>query len=166
MKRVLTLVLAVTLLLCGCGKKQPEPQKQEENTAPTGLVLNNVTIQVGEELTATQKEALGQPSEIQEFPSCISGATDHKYIYSEFTLQAYPQDDAEILQIVELLTNTYATEKGIKVGDTTEAVKEAYGEPDLEEKFYMDYNLTDTIVLSFELKDGVVTKIVYTDNIE
>ncbi len=167
MKRILALALAALFLLTGCGgKDKKEPQKQEENTAYDGIVLGDVTVHLGEELTDAQKETLGNPVETQEFPSCISGATDTKYVYNDFSLQVYPHEDTQRLQIVELLTNTYATEKGVRVGDTAEAVKKAYGEPIDEAKFYIDYALTESITLSFELKDGVVEKIVYTDNVE
>lgn len=167
MKRMLALALAALLLLTGCGgKKTDTPAKQEETTTYTGIALGDVTVRLGEALTAEQREKLGSPMETQQFPSCISGATDTKYVYSEFALQVYPQEDAEILQIVELLSDTYATEKGVKVGDTAEAVKQAYGDAIDESKFYIDYALTETITLSFELKDGIVKKIVYTAAVE
>lgn len=158
MKRIFALALAVTLLLCGCGKSTDNNDKG--GNAAT-VKLGDVSLTVGAAFTAQQKDALGEPVSTEEAPSCHFDGMDTVYTYTGYSLQTYRQDDADILCVITIEDAAYPTDKGIKVGDTATAVTEAYGEAAEQTKYYVVYDLTEEVSLTFQLKDDAVTTILY-----
>ncbi len=160
MKRIFALALALTLLLCGCGDNQPTDTKKPEYAAK-GIDLGDVTLLIGGRLTDEDKDALGDPISTSEAPSCLYAGFDIIYEYEGFTLQTNQQSEDEIVCIITVEDANYPTSKGIKVGDTAEAVIDAYGEPTDESDYYLVYETQDNYDLSFSLEDGRVSVIEY-----
>lgn len=161
MKRIFAMMLVLSLLLCGCGNK---PAENTDQIGTAGVVtLGNVTVQVGGELNATQKTDLGTPIEVYEAPSCHYEGMDTVYTYDGYTLQTYRKGTVDILCMVILESAAYATDKGIRVGDTLDAVIAAYGECTEETKYYVTYVLSPSITLTFSLTDNTVTAIEYAE---
>ncbi len=108
-------------------------------------------------------EALGAPSETFEAPSCAFDGTSYTYTYAGFTLETYPDPDSGKNKVyaVTLTDGSVQTAEGVKVGDSTEAVTAACGEPDNETAAYMMYK-GDGVALQFFLEGDAVTSIVYT----
>lgn len=161
MKRIFALTLAVTLLLCGCGKSADNNDKGGDNAA--AVTLGEVTLTVGGTLTADQKTALGEPTSVSEAPSCHYEGMDTVYVYDGFSVQTYRNGDADAIAVITVESDAYPTAKGIKVGDTAEAVAKAYGDPVEETKYYAVYNPTDKVTLTFELDNDTVAVILYEE---
>lgn len=165
MKRILALALAAVLLLSGCGaNKTGGDTKIPENTK--GIVLGDVNLLIGGRLTDEDKETLGDPISTSEAPSCMYSGFDIIYEYDGFTLQTNQQSEDEIVCIITVEDSKYPTAKGIKVGDTADAVKDAYGDPADESDYYLVYETADNYDLSFSLSDGHVTVIEYAMRVE
>ena len=161
MKRIFALALAIALLLCGCGNSGDNKDKGDDTTATATVKLGEVTLTVGDALTADQKTALGEPAAVSEAPSCHYEGMDTVYAYDGYSLQTYRKNNADILCVVTIEDAAYPTAKGVKVGDTLEAVRTAYGEPTESTNYYWVYNLTDTVTLTFELDGDTVAIILY-----
>jgi hypothetical protein len=160
MKRIFALTLAVALLLCGCGKN-------DENTHKGGnaatVKLGDVTVTAGEAFTAEMKTALGEPVSTEEAPSCHYEGMDTVYVYDGFSIQTYRKGDADQVAVVTIESPAYPTDKGVKIGDDSDAVKKAYGAAVEETPYYVVYTLNDTVSLTFELKNGTVALILYEE---
>ena len=166
MKRILALALALTLLLCGCGGKtdkggNTDNTKAPESSAGHSITLGGATLYVGGELTAAMLEALGEPNEKTESPNCVYDGAVYDYYYDNFSLQVNQQENKNTLLMVTITDTAYKTDKGVKIGDTADQVKEAYGAATEENKYYLVY-AKEGIEITFNLNDGTVEEIVYT----
>lgn len=175
MKRILALILAAMLLFTGCGAAGGDADKKGDNTNNTnnGNNGNNtnakVTVQLGgpasvtmgEALTESQKSRLGPVVEVQEAPSCHYEGMDTVTTYDGFTIQTYRKDDADIVCLVEIRNRMLTTEKGIQIGSDLSAVKTAYGEPKEATEYYVVYDLTDDVTITFELYGQTVSSVLY-----
>ena len=161
MKRILALALAALLLLSGCGKSNTT--KEGDTTATATVKLGEVALTVGDTLTADQKTALGEPASVSEAPSCHYEGMDTVYVYDGFSVQTYRYENADAIAVITVESDAYPTDKGIKVGDSLEAVSEAYGDPVEETKYYAVYDLTDKVTLTFELDGDKVATILYEE---
>lgn len=166
MKRIFALTLAAILLLCGCGNggndKKNEDGADKDNTDKAAIVLKDTTLKIGGELTEEMLNKLGEPNEKTASPNCVYDGAVYEYIYDGFTLQVNEQGDGKNTLLIATISDTaYQTADGIAIGDTLETVKEAYGEPTEGNDYYVVYELSDTVCLTFELEDGKVALILY-----
>lgn len=163
MKRILALALALTLLLCGCGGKEDKGGNNTHTTQPAetqGINLNGVKLLIGGVLSDEDKANLGQPVSTAEAPSCMYEGMDVIYEYDGFTLQTNQQSEDEIVCIVTITDPAYKTDKGVKIGDTADAVKKAYGAATEGNNYYLVY-AKEGFETTFNLSDGAVEEIVY-----
>lgn len=162
MKRLLAMALAATLLLGGCGKSNDN--NKTGGNAPTAVIkLGEATVTVGEALTAAQKTALGESLSVEEAPSCHYEGMDTVYRYDGFSLQTYRKDNVDVLCVVTVESDAYPTAEGVKVGDGIEAVTDAYGEAAETTNYYVVYDLTDKVTLTFEMDGDKVAVILYEE---
>ena len=162
MKRILALALAAMLLLCGCGGKTDkggDTNKTEANTA-AGITLKGASLNIGGELTDEMLKKLGEPSEKTEAPNCVYDGAVYDYYYDNFSLQINQQEDKNTLLMVTITDTAYKTDKGVKIGDAADTVKNAYGTATEENKYYLVY-AKEGIEITFNLNDGAVEEIVY-----
>lgn len=165
MKRILALALAAMLLLGGCGGKEIKDgntnnTKAPENSAGHSVTLGDVRVNVGGELTDEMLKKLGEPNEKTESPNCVYDGAVYDYYYDNFSLQVNQQEDKNTLLMVTITDTAYKTDKGVKIGDTADTVKNAYGTATEESKYYLVY-AKETFELTFNLNDGAVEEIVY-----
>ena len=104
--------------------------------------------------------ALGQWRDYAESASCAFEGLDKVYTYAGFEIQTYPEGEKDFVYIIVLQDDTVATEKGVRIGATKEAVIAAYGTPDKETDTSLTYN-GKGMYLQFILRDGAVTSIQY-----
>ncbi|MBR2722517.1 MAG: hypothetical protein IKC31_01475 [Clostridia bacterium] len=152
--RVLALLLVCAALFACVGCAGKPAQKK-----PYGATINGVRI----ELDAKAPELLvqlGTHTSYDESPTCAYEGYDKVYGYGAFEIETYTLGGIEYVRAIHLLDDTQSTRKGISVGDTVEAVKEAYGEPSRQTSLGLTYAEGDT-VLEFLVRDGKVTNINY-----
>lgn len=174
------------LLLVGCGSKDKVEEVKEtsnENIAvkaedkeevidvikviePNGFpfIYNGVTIY----MNANAKpiiEALGDPIEYFEAPSCAFQGLDKIYYYNGFELSTYPIDGEDYVSSINFLDDTISTVEGVYLGADIEDMLEAYGEDYKEEMGLYNYSLENSN-LSFIVEDDIITAITYLAFIE
>lgn len=152
MKRALVWIVLAALLLSGCGGKTVDG---------VSVALGNATVTMGSAVAQDQLAALGEPQDVQEAPSCHYEGMDTVRQYDGVSLQTYRQDDADILCVVMISSDAYATDKGVKVGDTAQSVQDAYGAPVEDAEYYVVYDAAADVSLTFELDGDIVTAILY-----
>ena len=163
MKRMITMLLVLCLLLCACGGKQPAetqpaetPKETEapvetkapevaqtqpqETEAPAQAVINNREYSFamdGVTLTpgtAFDASALPTADSVYQIPSCAFEGTDNVYTYPTCEIIAYNEGNGEVIYSVYLLDPTVLTPEGLAIGDEEAKVVAAYG---------TNYELTD-----------------------
>ena len=77
--------------------------------------------------------ALGEDPQITSFPSCVFEGEDREFRFKNCLVFTNPDGEKDIWYNILLLDDSLATARGIRVGDSLEKVKEAYGE-----KFYWE----------------------------
>jgi hypothetical protein len=85
------------------------------------------------------------------------------YTYDGYSLQTYRQEEADILSMIIIESADYATDKGVRVGDTLDTVIAAYGEGAEETQYYVTYTLSPSVTLTFSLTDDGVSAIEYAE---
>jgi hypothetical protein len=113
-------------------------------------------LKIGMEIN-TVISLLGQPIQRKRSNSCVGDTTNLKYKNLEIDLL----DDKIIF--INTSSRLYATEKGLRVGDSVNKVKKAYSKFKPEEigkSSVSFFNSSDGGRLSFATKNGKVTRII------
>ncbi len=126
MKKIICLLvtLVAVLSLASCAA---EPSATDLSAGVFTFSNGETEITLGSE-ASTVLAALGEPLDYSESPSCAFEGLDKLYIYAGFRIETAPMkaDGKEYLYGVELTDDSYATSKGIKIGDSKARVLEAY----------------------------------------
>ncbi len=163
MKKMLPVVLTIMLclILAACGG----------NGVPTGAFSeDDLGIGVGGETYYLREDsaglcaALGDDYEYSEQVSCVYDGKDKTFAYPGVTIGTVPVGGKDVIEVITLTDDTYATLRGAKVGDTVDSVKSLYGEQYFDDG-YVTYSLTNDPAdiqaerIQFEYSNGVVTRI-------
>lgn len=175
MKKFAAILLALTvaLSLCACGDSGNTPNTPEDpdlplnpvvDPDPVGYLFTYNGYQFGVDMPADEViAALGEPKDKYTSESCAFGGEDTVYYYSSIQISTNNEYGYERIYSIYLEDDLVSTEKGICVGSTAEDVKNAYGEPgDKSSEVCLVYE-KDTMTLSFNLVDGLVSTILYND---
>jgi hypothetical protein len=180
------IVLAIMLLLAGCSKGESTPTTNDnvntENPGTTqaadkeGTTTEDVDTEVeqGEGFqfefngvaiplnvdAAPVIEALGEPVEYFEAPSCAFQGLDKIFYYNGFEINTYPSGDKDFISTVNFLDDSVATDKGIYLGSTLDDVVAAYGENYEVENTAYTYTLGET-ELTIIVENDVVSAITF-----
>ncbi len=146
------LILAVSVSSCG--------QKKEEGIA-SKITISGVELALGAEFTDEKAEALGEPQEVVQAPSCHYDGSDSIYTYQGFALYTYMQGDKSILYSVEVTDADLATPEGAKTDMTRAEIQRIYGDAYEEVPAGIAYSIGDGMTLTFRLTEDKVTLIEY-----
>ena len=158
MKKLLSLSIAFLLLIslfAACQKAEEEKEGEASYVFKNG----DVSIAIDAE-AAPILESLGAWKDYAESPSCAFEGMDKVYTYAGFEIETYCLSGVDYIACVRLLDDSVKTEKGIAIGSTKDAVKDAYGEPNEASDSALTYQ-TSGMKLQFLLRDGVVCDIQY-----
>ena len=130
MKKMIALLLAVSMLLCfaGCGSKE-----EAKPAAPAAPVADGWTVDVGAAKVpmhgeaAPVVEALGEPTSYTEETSCAFEGLDKTYFYGNFYMTTYPQGEKDYVFSLWFVDDTLTTAEGIYIGAEQAEVEAAYG---------------------------------------
>jgi hypothetical protein len=92
-----------------------------------GLLLNGTWYPILTDFRALH-EVMGEPNALNAAPSCVYVGEDKEYVYEGLTAFTNPAGGQDIWFEMQLTNNTYSTSRGIRVGDTLDLLKEAYGD--------------------------------------
>lgn len=155
MKDLIGLILAVLILFGGCGKDASNAQEKEPECAFT---YHETKVEMHAE-AAPILEALGQPVSYTEETSCAFEGLDKTYFYGSFYLATYPDGDADKVHSLWFADDTVATDEGIRIGDSTEAVRKAYGSEAFDGSNYVVTGGNSKMMIG--ITNGNVSSIVY-----
>ena len=182
MKKVLLTIIAVLLTLtlvaalAGCGSDKSKDDKKDGKGTDVSteaqnaggamdakdLVFsyNGVSVELDGDADAAVA-ALGEPKDKSSQLSCHGEGDDKTYTYDGFVLNTYPLEGKDRVLEIGVTSADIPTSKGIKVGDTAEAVTEAYGADFKEVGMYHAYSSGEGKSLQFFIQDGKVQEISY-----
>lgn len=168
MKRIIGIVLACTMMLglVACGSSNSKEEAKEVSSSAKGYVFTNNNVDVAMDVKADDViKALGTDYKYFEAASCAFDGLDKTYQYgSAFVVGTYPKDGVDYISYVYLKDNTVSTKEGVKVGDTIDAMKKAYGDATADETGGYEYK-KDNMSLKFITVDGTtIDEIDYSSN--
>ena len=129
--------------------------------APTGYYFEaaGVAIEMGAPV-APVIEALYEPLNYFEAPSCAFDGVDRIYYYRGFELYTYPVDEVDFVSSVNLTDDSVTTPEGVYLGMTFDQMTGVYGENYSQSFGQYTYAQGDSC-LSFLIEDGVIAVIAY-----
>ncbi|QHQ60143.1 hypothetical protein Ana3638_04565 [Anaerocolumna sedimenticola] len=164
MKKILFTLILITLLV-GCSKNNNNGNTIEnntqtaENTAGYQFDYQGVTMSMNDNAAAIV-DALGEPMDYFEAPSCAFQGLDKIYYYSGFDLSTYPGTDGDYISAIEFTDDSVSTKEGIFIGNTRDEVIKTYGNDYTEESGSLTYTKGKT-KLTFLIENNAVTSINY-----
>lgn len=182
MKKIIALLLALTMVLClcSCGNvvkeggtttpAQPLPAGESgptETTEPETVPADDdyVFTYQGTDIVMNAPAAdiiaaLGDPKSYTEETSCAFVGLDKTWFFGSFYLQTYPMEDVDYIYCLWIVDDSVETPEGIYIGATQAQVEEAYGAE--------AYNGSNAYIITGEnsrltiiLENGVVSSIQY-----
>lgn len=138
------------------GDPSPEPALPQAFQ----FLTRGLTIPMGAS-AAPIVEALGEPLNYFEAPSCAFDGIDRIYYYNGFELYTYPVGGEDFVLSVSLTDDSATTSEGVYLGMTYERMAEAYGEGYEQYLGQYTYNRAGSS-LSFLIEDGKIALITYT----
>ncbi|HWQ57655.1 MAG TPA: hypothetical protein VN540_01455 [Clostridia bacterium] len=163
MKRMFPIVAAVMfcLIFAACtGDAAPTGAFSEKDL---GIGVGDGTYYLRED-SAPLVEALGTDCEYSAQVSCVYDGEDKTFEYAGITVETVPVDGKDVIEVITLTDDAYATLRGAKVGDTLDEVKALYGDAYFDDG-YLTYSLNNDASdihaerIQFEYADNVVTRI-------
>ncbi len=157
MKKILIYLLlaAMALSFVACKDNDPPAEEGKTYTFTSGATKIAINDDVAPILAA-----LGEWRDYDESTSCAFEGLDKVYTYAGFEINTYPMGEKDFVYRVVFYDDTVATEEGIRIGSTKDAVIGAYGTPDKQGNTFLQYN-TSEMYLEFLLTDDTVTDIRY-----
>lgn len=152
-KKILISLLAATLAisaLTACGSSDSSggsASTSETTTQTTGaggyeFTANGTKIEIDAPAEETLN-AIGDPIETYESPSCAFGDLDKVWTYSGFRIDTYQLEGTDYVLDVVFTDDSVSTDEGVSIGDTTDKMKEVYGEPTTEDSTQAVYENGD-----------------------
>jgi hypothetical protein len=129
------ILLAILMLFVAAGSAlaeepaafvPPVPGEDMSLGKDMGLILSGVWQPILTDIHGIY-EALGEPAALNAAPSCVFVGEDKEFVYEGLTFFTNPVGEQDIWFEAQLTSNAYATSRGIRVGDTLDMLKEAYG---------------------------------------
>jgi hypothetical protein len=128
-----------------------------------GIEISGKTYYLREDSSALI-EALGSDYEYSEMVSCVYDGKDKTFTYDGISVGTVPVDGEDVIEVITLTSDKYTTLRGAKVGDSTDSVKELYGEGWFDDG-YLTYSISgdETDIhserIQFEYTGDTVTRI-------
>jgi len=165
----LVLVAGVAILLLG-GKNRDIPGNDPDSQTNTGnstanedsgYVFEYKGVKIAVEAPSTAiLEALGEPMNYFEAPSCAFEGMDKIYTYSGFEFQTYTEGDKDYIASIRFLDDTVATPEGIGLNAGLEDVIAAYGD-DYKQSFSQYTYTKGKCNLRFIIENNEVVSVEY-----
>ena len=169
MKHIARVLILMLALLCAfsaltaCNAEQNGDDNTTKGTAYY-ITYNGTKIELGKKADGVLS-ALGAPKSEEALPDCGDFGKQTKYEYANFMLYTLTNDSGEVIDQIEFLNDMVETEKGICIGDTSDDVIKAHGEPTQKSDRSISYN-DGSFYLKFGIEDGSVKSISYIRSLQ
>ena len=105
-------------------------------------------------------DMLGEPLGVFEAPSCAFDGIDRIFSYPGVQIHTYPEGDDDFVHTISLRDDSVRTMGGIYLGNSPDAVFDAYGDG-YEQEFGMFTYTRGMTTLSFYIENDMVLSITY-----
>ncbi len=161
---MVSLLAAAGIFLAACGSSAGSSGAGDPAN-PSGEATGYTFEDAGTEVAIGVKaepviDALGEPLSSFEAESCAFGDLDKTWTYNGYTINTYQTDEVDYIYDILLTSDSVSTPEGVSIGDSVDAVKEAYGDPEEEDEAQLVYRKGD-MRLIFLVDGGSVTSIDY-----
>jgi len=126
---VLLCVLCLVLSLAGCKDSSKGAQTGEKTFVFT---YQDTEISINAE-AGPIVEALGEPDDLTEYPSCAFEGVEKTYFYKDFYFTTYQEGDKEVIWQLWFSSDQAATAEGLRIGDPMSKAEKIYGLNDQDE---------------------------------
>lgn len=172
-------IIVAFVLAAGCGstdttenKTTTQTNQNQENQAKIstgnetkGYVFEYNGVSIGMDMEASAIiEALGEPEDYFEAPSCAFEGLDKTYTYSSFEMDTYELDGKDYISCIYFRDDMIETKEGISLFMTKEDMIATYGE-NYTEEFGMFVYEKEGMKLKFILTNDEITSIEYASNV-
>ena len=172
MKKLIIVLALLMIFTAGCGENNTESGSEDftngdvsraesNNAADVGYEFkhNGITIKLNAE-AAPVIEALGEPVEYFESPSCAFQGLDKFYYYNGFEINTYEINTVDYISAIKLMDDSISTAEGVSIGSELAEVLTAYGDGYEKEQNFYTYTLGSTH-LQFIAENNIITDIYY-----
>ncbi|MCM1045231.1 MAG: hypothetical protein NC417_06950 [Candidatus Gastranaerophilales bacterium] len=147
------------------GQTSGQGDLEEAQIVQKGYLFETEGIVIAvDEDAAPLIEQLGEPVSYFEAASCAFEGLDKMYTYSSFEIDTYPMDDKDYISSVILKDDCVSTAEGVYIGNSMEALTQAYGSEYAEEDGMIVYE-KDGMKLCFILQNGEIVSIEYRSGV-
>ena len=151
---VLALVACVVTLFSACNSEGDDDDEDD-----FCVTYKDVEIKLGKSADNVLNK-LGKKNEVYA-GNCGGNGDVHQYTYSDIVVDVLTDANKKsTVDKIEFISDSVKTSKGICVGDSSEDVIKAHGEPTQQTSSMIEYK-KGTLSLKFTISNGVVTKISY-----
>lgn len=134
----------------------PSPEQSSEYQ----FVTKGLVVMMGAD-AAPIIDALGEPQNYFEAPSCAFEGIDRIYYFSGFELYTFPVDGEDFVLSLSLTDDSVTTNEGVYLGMTYDRMVAAYGD-DYEQYLGQYTYKRGSSSLSFLIEDSKIVLITYT----
>ncbi len=159
MKKILIYLLLAAMVLSFVACK--ENNNNSTRNKPVYTFTSGTTKIAIDADVAPILASLGAWRDYAESASCAFEGLDKIYTYAGFEIQTYPMGEKDFVYMIILQDDTVATEKGVRIGDSKDAVIAVYRIPDDQTDNSLTYN-GEGMYLQFIMRDDIVTSIQYS----
>lgn len=161
---ILVVLLMIVLIIGGIAivNRNSDSVETANNSTEEAFIfeVNGQEIKMGENfLTLNLPEANSE----YEAESCAFNGIEKTYSYDSYEIATYPEDSNEKILTIYLLDDEVATKEGIKIGDTLDDMKQAYGEnceiSDIS-YIYTKGNSTLTFIINGEIISSIEYRLI------
>lgn len=164
--RALSLMLALLCVVFAFAACNAEQSENNDDTKGTEyyIIHKGTKIELGKKADSVLS-ALGEPKSKEALPDCGDFGKQTKYQYDNFMLYTLTNDSGETIDQIEFLNDMAETEKGICIGDSSDDVIAAYGEPSQKSSGSLSYQ-NGSLYLKFSLENGNVKGISFIRSLQ
>ena len=152
---MLVAILCAITLLAACNSEGAETENK--SAVEYYVTYKGTKIELDKKADIVLS-ALGAAKDIDSLGDCGGFGTQTRYTYDDIVVYTVKNDSGETIDQISLSNDMVETPKGICVGDTSDAVIKAYGEPTAKNDTKMEYE-SGSLILKFGIEGGNVKSI-------
>ena len=164
-KQIVVLITVIILVAVAIGlvvfisNSNTTPSGEESSTAQEmyAFKANETEISLGDNLLNLE---LPEASNVYEAESCAFDGIEKTYTYENYEITTCVKENSEDIISIYLTSDQVSTNEGIKIGDSIDTMKQAYGEDFELADFSYTYKKGNS-TLTFIADNDVITSIEY-----
>ena len=162
MKKIIKAFVVIMALLCAVSllascNAETDNKDNEASKTEYYITYKGTKIELDKKADAVLS-ALGEAKDTASLGDCGGFGLQTRYTYDNFVLYTVKNDSGETIDQISLSSDIVETPKGICVGDTSDDVIAAYGEPTVKNNTKIEYE-NGSLILKFGLENGEVKSI-------